>query len=111
MSFSNNQNMVAISVTASSGSVQISATDSIATACQCRVTNTSTTVSVGVLFGKTGLSAAFPTASTAGGSVLHAVVSPMQTVVVDVPPGTTHVAAIGTAAGPTLTYFAFGNES
>ena len=111
MSFSNTQNTVAISVVASSAAVQIAATNSIAPATKCRISNTSATLYIGVNFGVVGVTAAFPTAGTAGGSAMTAVIPPMGVMVVDVPLGSTHVAAIGSAAGPTYASFAFGMES
>lgn len=110
MAFYPVQNTVAISVTASSNRVQIAATDSTAPALKCRVTNTSTTLYVGIQFGDSSVTAAFPTAGTAGGAELDGLLAPGESAVFAVPKGTTYVAAIGSAAGPTYVAFALGSE-
>lgn len=115
MAFANNQNPVAISVTASSGRVQLSASDGIAPSQKCLITNTSLPVAggiyVGVKFGDSTVTAAFPTAGTAGGSALDAIIPAGGQVIVHVPKGATYVAAIGSAAGPTYTLFQLGYEA
>ncbi len=74
-----------------------------------RLTNTSTTLTAFVQFGAGSATAVIPTDDNATGTACVAV-SPMQTVIADVPDGTTHVAAITTAAGPAKVYITPGNE-
>jgi hypothetical protein len=107
MSFSSTQNMVAVAVGVASASVQIAATDSVATATRCQISNCSTS-NTAVVFGISGVTAAFPTGGTAGGSHCDAVLPPNAVLTVDVPKGTTYVACIGSAANGTC-YFSFGN--
>ncbi len=103
MSFTAHSPTICISTTAASKSLAL-------VACRkARLVNTSTTVILYFQFGAGSATAVIPTPDNATGTACI-VVPPLQDVVVDVPLGSTHVACIGSAAGPTLAYITPGVE-
>lgn len=103
MSFAAQSPTIGISTTATSKSL------ALVSCRKARLVNTSNTIIVYFQFGAGSATAVIPTADNATGTDC-VVVPPLQSAIVDVPYGSTHVAAIGSAAGPTLAYITPGAE-
>jgi len=103
MSFMAQSPTICISTTGTSKSL------ALAGCVKARLVNTSNSIILYFQFGAGSATAVIPTADNATGTAC-VVVPPLQDVVVDVPQGTTHVACIASAAGPTLAYVTPGAE-
>ena len=77
-----------------------------------RVTNAGTNASIFISFGTTAANAiAAAVIPTAGNAKMCVHLLPMETMIVVVPAGSTHVGYIGSDAGPTLAYLTTGTDN
>ena len=111
MSFSALQPTVGLSVTNVSQAAPIQLPSAQSGTPSARITNSSTMVSVFVSFGNSSASAAAAAVIPTPGhpqACIHLL--PMGTLIVVVPPDSTHVGFIGSVAGPALAYVTIGAD-